>query len=85
MKWRILGDGGIPRYKPETQKMIVTACMCLHNWIRDSKLRDEHFDKFDNDAYVQPPLPFTGANALPPEDDGTMNAVREAIAASLVP
>ena len=57
--------------------MIVTACMCLHNWIRDSKLRDEHFDKFDNDAYVQPPLPFTGANALPPEDDGTMNAIRD--------
>jgi hypothetical protein len=83
MKWRILQ--GIPRYKPETQKMIITACMCLHNYIRDSKLRDEHFDKFDNDAYVQPPQPFTGANALPPEDDGTMNATREAIAVSLVP
>ena len=65
--------------------MIVTACMWLHNWIRDSKLRDEHFDKFDNDAYVVPSLPFTRANALPPEDDGTMNATREAIAASLVP
>lgn len=83
MKWRILQ--GIPRYKPETQKMIITACMCLHNYIRDSKLRDEHFDKFDNDAYVQPPQPFTGANALPPEDDGTMAATREAIAVSLVP
>ena len=65
--------------------MIIIACMCLHNYIRDSKLHDEHFDKFDNDAYVQPAQPFTGANALPPEDDGTMNATREAIAVSLVP
>ena len=36
-------------------------------------------------SYVQPPLPFTGANALPPEDDGTMAATRDAIATSLVP
>uniref|UniRef100_A0A453ENW5 DDE Tnp4 domain-containing protein n=1 Tax=Aegilops tauschii subsp. strangulata TaxID=200361 RepID=A0A453ENW5_AEGTS len=84
MKWRILE--GIPGYKLETQKMIVIACMYLHNWIRDSKLRDEHFSKFDNDAYVQPPLPFTGANNIPPEDDdGTMNTTREAIAATLIP
>ncbi|KAE8819507.1 putative nuclease HARBI1 [Hordeum vulgare] len=66
MKWRILG--GIPWYKSEAQKMIVTTSMCLHNFLRDSKLHDEHFDKFDNDAYVQPPLSFTGANALPPKE-----------------
>ena len=83
MKWCILQ--GITRYKPETQKMITTACMCLHNYIRDSNLHDEHFDKFDNDAYVHPPQPFTGAIALPPENDGTMAATREAIAVSLVP
>lgn len=74
-----------PRYKPKTQKMIVIASTCLHNWIRNNKLCDVHFDTFDNDVYVQSPLLFTGANALPPEDDGNMTATCEAIAASLVP
>ena len=30
-----------------TQKIIVTICMCLHNYIRDTKLHYEHFDKFE--------------------------------------
>lgn len=43
MKWRILL--GIPYYPdPETQTKIITACICLHNFIRDSKLYDDHFD-----------------------------------------
>ena len=38
--------------------------MCLHNCGCDSKLCHEHFDKLDNDEYVQTSLPFTSANAL---------------------
>lgn len=59
--------------------------MCLHNCIHDSKLHDEHFDKFDNDTYVQPPISFTGAHVQALVDDGTMGTTHEAIAMSLIP
>ncbi|XP_003560952.2 protein ALP1-like [Brachypodium distachyon] len=80
-KWPILQ--GIPAYPVLKQKMIVSACMCLHNYIRDSKLRDEHFDRFERGAYVHEDGP-TGVNALVGTDDGTMSAIRDGIAASLV-
>lgn len=31
---------------------MVTACMCLHSYIRDSKPRDEHFEMSELRAYV---------------------------------
>ena len=40
---------------------------------------------FDNDAYVQPLLPFIGTNALPREDDSTITATCEAIVVGLIP
>ena len=81
MKWRILL--GVTRYKPEVQTWIITACMCLHNFIRDSNLRDEHFDMFDSDGYVH--VESASHPSVAPVDDGTMDAVRNAIAQSLVP
>ena len=46
-KWRILK--GISSFSTRTQKHIVLACMALHNFIRDSKLHDEEFDRCDAD------------------------------------
>ena len=66
MKFRMLQ--GIPRRPPERQKMIITACMCLHNYIRDSNLRDQHFDMFDGGGYVQEES--ASYPSAPPEDDG---------------
>ena len=65
--------------------MIITACMCLHNYIRDSKLRNEHFDMFDRGQYVQGDNPSTSADVQAPVDDGTMGTIRDAIAVSIVP
>ena len=36
-------------------------------------------DQSIDGSYVQPPLPFTGANALPLEDDGAMAETRDNI------
>jgi hypothetical protein len=36
-------------FSPERQKQIIIDCMALHNFIRDSELRDEEFDKCDDD------------------------------------
>ena len=38
-KWRILK--AMPSFSPRQQKHIIMACIALHNFIRDSKLRDE--------------------------------------------
>jgi hypothetical protein len=51
-KWRILRD--VPQYKIASQTMIISACMTLHNFIRDSKLRDKEFDKCDADENYIP-------------------------------
>ena len=83
MKWRILR--GIPSYPMDKQKMIISACMCLHNYIRESALRDEHFDIFERGEYVQEDMPPPlGEYNNAPIDDGTMGQTRDAIAASLV-
>lgn len=82
MKWRILLH--IPRYSMLAQSKIVTACACLHNYIRDSKLHDQHFDEVVRGGYVHEDGPTAGADAQAPTDDGTMATIRDAIAASLV-
>lgn len=38
-KWRILKK--VPKFKPRRQKKIIVACMSLHNYIQDTKLRDK--------------------------------------------
>jgi hypothetical protein len=52
MKWRILLK--VPIYPPAKQARIIVACMALHNFIRDSKLMDEHFDRCDRDEHYVP-------------------------------
>jgi hypothetical protein len=81
MKWQILL--GITRYKPEAQTMIITTCMCLHNYICDNNLRDDHFDTFDSDGYVH--VDSASHPSVAPVDEGTMDALCDAIAQSLVP
>jgi hypothetical protein len=52
MKWRILL--GIPSYPVEKQSKIILACMALHNFIRESALSDQEFDKCDEDENYMP-------------------------------
>lgn len=51
-KWRILK--GIPHFDLVTQKRIIIACCVLHNFIRDSNLRDKQFDRCDADEDYMP-------------------------------
>ena len=51
-KWRALKN--LPRFKPRRQKKIIVACMALHNYIRDTKLRDKEFDRCDADENYMP-------------------------------
>jgi hypothetical protein len=51
-KWCILKL--MPSFSPKRQKNIIIAYMALHNFIRDSDLRDEEFDKCDDDADYMP-------------------------------
>jgi hypothetical protein len=52
--------------------------MCLHNYIRDSNLSDQHFDMFDAGGYVQ--KESASYPSAPPEDDGTyMKGIRDDI------
>ncbi|RLN34172.1 transposon protein, putative, CACTA, En/Spm sub-class [Panicum miliaceum] len=69
-----------------TQKHIVLACMALHDFIRDSRLRDEKFDRCDADEdYL---LEETSATTQDENQDGenevTMNIIRDRIADALV-
>ncbi|KAK1665720.1 hypothetical protein QYE76_053879 [Lolium multiflorum] len=83
LKWRILLS--IPHYHdPLTQTKIITACMCLHNFIRDSKLYDDHFDRMERSSYIyEDSASFPGGHASS-SSDGVMGALRQIIAKSLV-
>jgi hypothetical protein len=35
--------------KPRNRKKIIVACIALHNYIRDTKLREKEFDRCDAD------------------------------------
>ena len=83
MKWRILL--AIPHFHdPETQAKIITACMCLHNFIRDSKLCDQHFEQFERCAYVHEESASVTGGANPSSSDSFMAALRQSIAESIV-
>jgi hypothetical protein len=68
------------------QTQIIIACMTLHNFIRESALKDELFDKCDDDEdFVLSvdeqllPQPFTFGM-----EEGGKNAFRDSIADALV-
>jgi hypothetical protein len=51
-KWRILKS--MPSFSPRRHKHIIIVCMTLHNFIHDIPLRDEDFDKCDEDEDYMP-------------------------------
>ena len=61
--------------------------MCLHNFIRDSKLYDDHFDRIERGTYIHEDsasyTDHTGGDASSSADEA-MRAIRQAIAESLV-
>ena len=80
MKWRILL--GITRYKLPTQTKIITACVCLHNFIRETKLSDQHFDLVENGSYAHEE---SLSHRFAPIDESTMGSIRDVIATSVSP
>ena len=91
-KWRILK--AMPSFSPRTQKHIIIACMALHNFIRDSALQDDEFEKCDkDDNYIpegeddtegQQPAEPEGDEVLEEENEVDMNTIRDNIANALV-
>lgn len=82
-KWRILKY--IPSYGLETQKRIILACIALHNFIRDSQLRDKQFDRCDEDENYVPKVQrqsttLAGDTAPSGTNTDDMKARRERIA-----
>jgi len=86
-KWRILK--AMPSFSPRQQKHIIMACIALHNFIRDSKLRDEEFDRCDADEEYMPKAARAAARTQGDdepegENEVTMNTIRDRIATALV-
>ncbi|WVZ79076.1 hypothetical protein U9M48_026701 [Paspalum notatum var. saurae] len=85
MKWRMLLK--VPSYPPAKQARIIVACMALHNFIRESKLMDKHFDRCDRDEHYvsieasmsQPCRRDTGVL----DEDRDMNKFRDQLANAL--
>jgi hypothetical protein len=85
-KWRMLK--GIPSYGLVTQKRIILACIALHNFIRDSNLRDKQFDRCDSDENYIPKVQrqavtLAGDTAPGGQHTRSMNSTRDDIADSL--
>ncbi|XP_024312968.1 protein ALP1-like [Brachypodium distachyon] len=76
--------GRPPSVKKQTK--IIIACMALHNFIRESEIFDEDFDKCDRDEDYMPPGHVVVTNGWNHEGQGNvnMNATREAIADGLM-
>jgi hypothetical protein len=86
-KWRMLKD--MLSLLPPTQKHIITACLALHNFICDSKLRDEEFERCaaDEDYLVEHTSATTqaqGDESENVENEDTMNTIRTRITDVLV-
>jgi hypothetical protein len=94
-KWRILKK--LPSFSPEIQAQIIIACMALHNFIRDSALRDDDFEKCDENEDYMPVDEDEDGNegqqvvqvqdddvVLEEENEISMNTIRDNIANALV-
>jgi hypothetical protein len=55
MKWQILYK--MPNYPMWKQKMVVVACMVLHNFIHEHDSEDADFARFDRDPDFLPTIP----------------------------
>nr|AYC81222.1 transposase [Oryza sativa Indica Group] len=83
-KWRILK--GIPSFSPTTQKHIIMACLALHNFVRDSNLRDKEFERCDadEDYLLEDTSDTSDDESEDAENDDTMNTIRTRIADALI-
>jgi hypothetical protein len=85
-KWRILK--AMPSFSAERQKEIIIACFALHNFIRDSQLRDKKFERCDVDEEYMPRASNVeeqtqdGGHEIEGENEVTMNTIRDKIATS---
>jgi hypothetical protein len=79
----------MPSFLPRTQKHIIIACFALHNFIRDSNVRDKEFERCDADEqYLVPSIRGTAQTqedrSEDVENEDTMNTIRDKIADDLV-
>jgi hypothetical protein len=91
MKWEILYS--IKKYPMWKQKMIVVACMVLHNFIREHNSEDADFAWFDRDPNYMPTIPerykrdavlANASDTSTPEASSTcMDTFRDELATSL--
>ena len=82
MKWWILLGIRITRYKPDTQTKTIPACVCLHNYIRESKLSDQHFDMVENGSYTHKE---NLSHHFASNDNGNMGIIRNVISVCVNP
>ena len=94
-KWRMLLH--MPSYPTQKQSKIISACMALHNYIRESKLEDRDFEECDDDEEFIPMVDEpsrlrrqcrrrrheTQAQGENTRDDYNMNVFRDWIAEGL--
>jgi len=87
----------MPSYPPPKQSQIISACMAIHNYIRESKLEDRDFQECDDDEEFIPmgdePIRLgrrhqrrrraTQAQGQNTSDDHNMNVFRDWIAEGL--
>jgi hypothetical protein len=91
-KWHILKK--MPSFPIRKQTEIIIACMALHNFIRDSALRDDDFERCDeNEDYIpkddgdsdgQQGVELQGDDAPEEENKVSMNTIRDNIANALI-
>jgi hypothetical protein len=84
----------MPSFSPKRQMQIIIACMTLHKFIRDSELRDEEFDKCNDDEDYMPNNEDdnVGQEVVKPYEDDFpesknevfMNTIRDNIANALI-
>ena len=78
----------LPSYPMRKQSKVILACMALHNFIRESAMRDADFDMCDKDEnYMAIPMESSyrpgGGNSGLGDDDNDMNVFRNSLANAL--